>query len=186
MNIDVQPIVDWNEPGNSELTGRASDQLSKGEIPYIRIPRFATTEECDAWVDSAVKPGFGPYRGVEPIINRIGNTVFEYNGISRHAYFAKSVAPRRIQKRMYEASCGPLERFIALFEQRARRHVGVARIGDQLAWNLNLRVSHRQRAAPQFRTSVKSFRRRDERRGAQRRRSRRRRCGRRRVRAGRQ
>lgn len=114
MDIQVQQRIYWSDLAESKLTRHSLDHLLDGQIPYIRIANFASREECEALVTSAVNEGFGPYRGVEPVINRIGNTVFEYNSISKHEYFEKNIDLNRVQQRIFDSSFNPLERFIGL------------------------------------------------------------------------
>ncbi|QCG68253.1 hypothetical protein [Pseudomonas veronii] len=127
MNIKVQANISWSDLVENGLTKNSFDQLLGGQIPYIQIANFASHEECDALVASAVKEGFGPYRGVEPVINRIGNTIFEYSGISRHEYFQKNVELSRAQRRIFDSSFGHLERFISLLRQKLQRSACVAK-----------------------------------------------------------
>ncbi|HBO5142824.1 hypothetical protein FA378_11170 [Pseudomonas aeruginosa] len=127
MDIQVQQRIYWSDLAESKLTRHSLDHLLDGQIPYIRIANFASREECEALVTSAVNEGFGPYRGVEPVINRIGNTVFEYNSISKHEYFEKNIDLNRVQQRIFDSSFNPLERIIGLLEQQAQRRAGVAR-----------------------------------------------------------
>jgi hypothetical protein len=126
MNISIQPRIDWNTLAENELNGCALRQLFSGQIPYVRVRNFASPEECEALVQGAVKEGFGSYRGVEPIINRIGNTVFEYNSISKHEYFEKNKALLQTQQRIFDNSFNPLQRFTDLLRQRTGKAVGIA------------------------------------------------------------
>lgn len=107
MDIQVQQRIYWSDLAESKLTRHSLDHLLDGQIPYIRIANFASREECEALVTSAVNEGFGPYRGVEPVINRIGNTVFEYNSISKHEYFEKNIDLNRVQQRIFDSSFNP-------------------------------------------------------------------------------
>lgn len=127
MNNTAQQCNSLNNLGKNELTRDSFNQLLDGKIPYLRIGDFATHDECEALVTSAVQEGFGPYRGVEPVINRIGNTVFEYSRISRCDYFKKNIYLNRVQQRMFGRSFDPLKRFIALLEKLAQRRAGVAK-----------------------------------------------------------
>src|SRR4051812_13631203 len=81
----------WNGHGNYALDQASFTKLMENHIPFIRIPNFATREECENLVEQAAVEGFSPYRGVDPQINRIGNTVFEYNNISKEMYFQENV-----------------------------------------------------------------------------------------------
>ncbi|MEL6520975.1 MAG: hypothetical protein AAFQ66_08425 [Pseudomonadota bacterium] len=126
MNIDVKPRISWSEKAEEMLTGCAMCRLFRGVIPYIRIRNFATAEECENLVQSAVKEGFSSYRGVEPVINRIGNTVFEYNSISKPQYFEKNKNLTKVQNRIFANSFNPLNRFVSLLRKRTGKSVGIA------------------------------------------------------------
>lgn len=126
MNMNVKPRIAWSEKAEEKLTGCAMCRLFRGVTPFIRIRNFATPEECEALVQAAVAEGFSSYRGVEPVINRIGNTVFEYNSISKHEYFEKNVSLKAVQDRMFAKSFNPLERFLELLRGRTGKTVGVA------------------------------------------------------------
>jgi len=106
------PYKSWNDMGEDELTEESLLRLFKGEIPFIKLSNFAAVNECEQLVTSAIKEGFSSYRGVEPIINRIGNTVFEYNNESKTDYFEKNIELIKVQNRIFERSFNPLERFI--------------------------------------------------------------------------
>lgn len=127
MNKIIDPCVDWSKKYTTELSSATITELLSGQIPYIRIRNFASPEECEALVQSAVKEGFSSYRGVEPTINRIGNTVFEYNSISKHEYFKKNISSNKIQQKIFSTSFNPLERFIMLMRERTGKKVSVAK-----------------------------------------------------------
>lgn len=125
MNMRALPRIDWSTQSETELTQCAMCRLFRGNIPFIRLSNFATPEECEQLVAGAVDEGFGPYRGVEPVINRIGNTVFEYNSISKADYFAKNGELTAQQNRIFHASFNPLERFMNLLRKRTTKNVGI-------------------------------------------------------------
>jgi len=127
MDINARPYRYWSKLAENRLTRRSFAALLDGQIPFIRIPDFASRVECEALVASAMQEGFGPYRGVEPIIDRIGNTVFEYNSISRHEYFERNIELNRTQQRMFDGSFNPLERIIELLERQLKRRTSVAK-----------------------------------------------------------
>jgi len=102
-------------------------KLIKNEIAYIRLPLFASPVECEALVEGAIHEGFSPYRGVEPVINRIGNTVFEYSHISRRDYFNLNPEIRQVQDRIFARSFNPLERFLSHMRTHVAADVRVAR-----------------------------------------------------------
>lgn len=126
MNIMIPPRIEWCARSESKLNKDSIKRLVRGEIPFIRIANFATPEECEALVAEAVKEGFSSYRGVEPVINRIGNTVFEYNAISKGKYFEKNQQLNKVQKRIFESSFNPLDRFLALLNGTFGKKASVA------------------------------------------------------------
>lgn len=126
MNIALHPRLDWRNRSETRLTRNSINCLLRGDIPYIRISNFATAEECEALVSQAVEEGFSSYRGVEPVINRIGNTVFEYNAISKGEYFEKNQHLNKVQNRIFESSFNPLDRFLALLNKSFGRKACVA------------------------------------------------------------
>ncbi|MGB3435262.1 hypothetical protein [Achromobacter sp.] len=127
MYMNAQPHRYWSGLAENRLTRRTFAGLLDGRIPFIRISNFASREECEALLASAMKEGFSPYRGVEPVIDRIGNTVFEYNSISKHEYFEKNIELNRVQQRMFDGSFNPMERIIGLLQRQAQRSAGVAK-----------------------------------------------------------
>ena len=144
MNMRVIPHADWTEKGEDKLTQCALCRLFRGNIPYIRLSNFATPEECEQLVSSAVREGFSSYRGVEPVINRIGNTVFEYNSISRADYFTKNKELKAVQDRIFASSFNPLDRFMDQLRQRTGKTVGIPTNSDGDAYYAGLirRIEH--------------------------------------------
>lgn len=130
MNIRTLPRIDWSSNGEYSLTQCAMCRLFRGNIPFIRLKAFASPDECERLVAEAVKEGFSSYRGVEPIINRIGNTVFEYNSISKPEYFKKNRALRKTQERIFAASFDPMQRFMDLLRSRTGKEVGIPTNAD--------------------------------------------------------
>src|SRR5687767_3942919 len=88
----------WINLDDYSLCKHTFGLLLNNQIPFIRIPNFATPAECEKLVEQASVEGFSPYRGVEPQINRIGNTVFEYNNISKDMYFRENEEAIQIQQ----------------------------------------------------------------------------------------
>lgn len=120
----------WRESGRCGLDQNNLCMLLANEIAFIRIPEFATREECEKLVIAASGHGFSPYRGVEPQINRIGNTVFEYHHISRDMYFERNAQATRIQEEIFAQSFNPLDRLMALFREQAGASVRIAARSD--------------------------------------------------------
>ncbi|AJQ97778.1 hypothetical protein [Gynuella sunshinyii] len=138
MNMITIPRTDWIDNGSSELSRTSISQLFEGDIPFIHLEEFATPDECEKLVLCAVKEGFSSYRGVEPIINRIGNTVFEYNSISRKEYFEKNQELVQIQNRIFEASFNPLTRFMNLLQSRLKKKVYIPKNSEEMSYYAGL------------------------------------------------
>lgn len=116
----------WNSADTFPLNRELFSSLLNNRIPFIRIPRFATEDECEKLVVAASKRGFSPYRGVEPRINRIGNTVFEFNNISRDEYFKKNEEACRVQADIFRHSFDPITRFMRLIHDETNFPVRLA------------------------------------------------------------
>jgi hypothetical protein len=108
LTSDITPA--WVARSEDRLTPDALNALPANEIPFIRVSDFVNAAECDALVDGAVRLGFGPYRGVEPRIDQIGNTVFEFDKLSRSAYSERNPALRAVQRQIFARSLGPVLR----------------------------------------------------------------------------
>jgi hypothetical protein len=117
----------WGDRGTDVLTSETLQQLLDNLVPFIRIPGFASQAACDALVDRVVNGAFGPYRDVEPRIDRIGCTVFEYDAIGKEAYFADSRLAAEVRDRLFRASFDPLNRMIRLLTRNTGRRTSIAR-----------------------------------------------------------
>ncbi len=109
-----------------DLSPTSLRQLLASQIPAIVIRGFASAEECDQLVRAADKLGFEPYRQVEPPIQRIGVTVFEYDSIGMDAYFRQAAALRELQDRIFAASFNPLRRLMDKLSANHSGQVGIA------------------------------------------------------------
>jgi hypothetical protein len=98
------------------LTRNTLNALFRCMIPYIRISNFASPEECETLTQEASQEGFSAYRGVEPKINRIGNTVFEYERISSQDYFDDAERANKVQSKIFKNSFNPIERLADAIE----------------------------------------------------------------------
>ena len=107
---------DWKNGVVNGLTKDSLNLLFRNMIPYIRIPNFATPDECETLTRQASNHGFSPYRGVEPTINRIGNTVFEYDKISKERYFEDVEKTIPVQNRIFSEAFNPLKRLVDLVQ----------------------------------------------------------------------
>ena len=77
----------WDKKQEYPLTAESLKMLLEQRIPMIRLKDFASAQECEMLVAQAEFFYFDCYQDVNPKIERIGITVFEYNRISKAAYF---------------------------------------------------------------------------------------------------
>lgn len=126
MFAETNVLNAWNEDIHQPLARASFDALMHNEIPFIRVKRFARPAVCDLLVGCAAEEGFSAYQDVEPRINRIGNTVFEYNSISMDEYFRKNAGQRAIQERIFSGSFDPVMQFIGLLHAKTQYPVRLA------------------------------------------------------------
>nr|WP_297383023.1 2OG-Fe(II) oxygenase [uncultured Roseateles sp.] len=127
MSLTSEAVPAWVARGNDRLTGDSLNALLSNEIPFIRVPDFGDVGECELLLAAAARRGFGAYRNVEPRIDRIGNTVFEFNDLSRAEYFERNRELIVAQAQIFAASFNPLHRLLALLWSRAGRRAELAR-----------------------------------------------------------
>lgn len=112
-------VEDYGEWKNGVVNGLNKDSLNllfRNMIPYIRITNFASADECESLTRQASSHGFSPYRGVEPTINRIGHTVFEYDKISKERYFEDAAKSLPIQSHIFSEAFNPIKRLVDLIQ----------------------------------------------------------------------
>ena len=102
----------WDAAGAEALSSQNLSLLIDNKIPFIRVADFATQHECGLLASEAVRNGFDAYRNVDPPIDRIGCTVFEFNAISASAYFDAAQIVRALQQRIFVHSFDPVQRVI--------------------------------------------------------------------------
>lgn len=128
MSIDVADRVGaWVSHEGQEFSKGSFEKLLRNEIPFVFIEDFATIKECEALVSSAIKEGFGSYRDVEPRIDRIGNTVFEFDKLSQDAYFEQNIGAIAVQERIFGTSFDPIQRLLDVLSLTTGRNANVAR-----------------------------------------------------------
>lgn len=128
MSIDVEDRVGaWVSFEGQEFSKSSFESLLRNEIPYVFIDGFATIKECEDLVSSAIDEGFGSYRDVEPRIDRIGNTVFEFDKVSQDAYFEQNTAAISVQDRIFGNSFDPIHRLLDALSSTTGRMANVAR-----------------------------------------------------------
>lgn len=116
----------WADRGADVLTSETLQQLMDNLVPYIRLAGFASASACDALVDCVINEAFGNYRDVEPRIERMGCTVFEYDAIGKQAYFADSWRAAEARARLFLASFDPLDMMIKLLSRNTGRRTSIA------------------------------------------------------------
>lgn len=126
QEVSAEVPAGWDGASATSLNTESLLRLMNNEIPLVRIPDFATSQECEALAAEAGKRVFDAYRGVEPRINRVGNTVFEYDGISSERYFQERDSAWARLQQMFAASFDPLERMMNLFRARTGYRVRIA------------------------------------------------------------
>lgn len=113
----------WATTDTAELSRLTFFQLCRGEVPVIRVPGVADTEECARLVEAAEALGFSAYQNVVPRIDRIGVTAFEFHARGdKQGYFRAAEYARTLQSAIFEQSFDPVARVMGLL----REHVGVA------------------------------------------------------------
>lgn len=116
----------WAEAGADVLTPETLQQLMDNHVPYIRVAGFASTSACSALVDCVIHEGFGDYRDVEPRIERMGCTVFEYDAVGKEDYFSASAVAAEVRDRLFRASFDPLDRMVRLLSRDTGRRASIA------------------------------------------------------------
>ena len=116
----------WESNQDYSLTKESLKMLCENRIPLIRIKDFSTEQECDNLVAQAQVFNFDSYQNVYPKIERIGITVFEYNRISKAAYFQAVERTTKIRDSILTASFNPLERLIEKIRDCTGANVRIA------------------------------------------------------------
>lgn len=96
------------------------DDLFENRVAAVRVPRFASVAECDAFCRSADAHGYDYYQGVVPPIGKIGITQFESGAGGMDSYFSKAREAAETLQRLTESSFDPLARVLAAFAEFAQ------------------------------------------------------------------
>lgn len=107
----IKPNV-WEKKQEYPLTQESFKMLLNNQIPLIHFKEFATPKECENLVYQAQLFNFDSYEDVEPKIERIGITVFEYNRLSKAAYFEAVERTSQLRESILADSFNPLERLM--------------------------------------------------------------------------
>lgn len=117
----------WADKGTDALTSETLQQLVDNLIPYVRISDFATATACEGLSNSVVGLTFGAYRNVEPRIDRIGCTVFEYSAIGKEEYFSASKQAAEARDELFLRTFDPLSMMMSLLSRNTGRRASIAR-----------------------------------------------------------
>lgn len=116
----------WENKQEYPLTKESLRMLLENRIPLIRLKEFATPQECEMLVAQAQLFNFDCYQDVNPKIERIGITVFEYDRISKAAYFQAVERVTKLRDCIMAASFNPLERLMVKIRQCTGATVRIA------------------------------------------------------------
>ena len=116
----------WENKQEYPLTKESLRMLFENRIPLIRLKEFATPQECEMLVAHAQLFNFDCYQDVNPKIERIGITVFEYNHISKATYFQSVEQATKLRDCIMAASFNPLERLMMQIRQCTNATVRIA------------------------------------------------------------
>lgn len=126
----------WTAEGEFDLSTENLRRLLDNRIPVIRIPGFASPQECESFT-AAARTGNIKYYSVATRIGYIGMAQYEYRWDRPKAdFFAAVPAARRdLQEVIARCSFDPLQRLIDRLQAVWPHPVGVAReaLGDYYA-----------------------------------------------------
>ena len=117
----------WIERREHSLTQESFDALLRNHIPAIRIPSFATADECMRF-SAAVKAGPMKYYSVAKRIGYIGMAQYEYRwNTPKERYFEDvPTAQAALDSVIREAGWNPVKRLIDRMSQVTGKPVGPA------------------------------------------------------------
>ena len=121
----------WELADVEALTSNNLTMLFENRIPFIRVVGFATEGECALLASKAMSIGFDRYQDVDPPIDRIGCTVFEYDGLPSDAYFAECANAKAIQRSIFRDSFDPVNRLIDRLRTITNKYVDIAEDADR-------------------------------------------------------
>ncbi len=116
----------WDNKQENPLTTESLRMLLENRIPLIRLKEFATPQECEMLVAQTQLFNFDCYQDVNPKIERIGITAFEYNRISKAAYFEAVERATELRDCIMAASFNPLERLMVKIQECTGATVRIA------------------------------------------------------------
>jgi hypothetical protein len=122
------PPPTWTATGEFDLSAENLRLLLDNRIPVIRIPGFATPEECGSFV-AAARGGHIQYYSVATRIGYIGMAQYEYRwGRPKQEFFdAVPAAQRELDAVLARCSFDPMQRLIDRLQAVWPQAVGLAR-----------------------------------------------------------
>ena len=115
----------WTERGARHLTPRTLQQLLDNHIPCIRW-RPIGEAACHDMGQRLTELAFGAYRDVEPRIDRIGCTVFEYDEVGAEDYFSASQVAAEQRDQIFAQTFDPLQMVMRELSNRTGRRASIA------------------------------------------------------------
>lgn len=109
MHLDES--LSWDREA-LHLSSNSLDDLFNNRIAAIRVPGFASSEECEAFCAAADEHGYDYYEGVVPPIGKIGITQYEAGPGGAESYFAQAEDAIEALGELSRASFDPLARVI--------------------------------------------------------------------------
>jgi hypothetical protein len=100
----------WPQTVNLPATSHTLQGLFSGRVAGLCIPDFLTKAECEELIKRIGEWEFSQYRNVSPPINRLGITVFEYDGLGKAEYFKAVEEANRNTARITEGIDSPVQR----------------------------------------------------------------------------
>jgi hypothetical protein len=123
----LQSDVSWQDTLDLPATPETLNMLFEGKTAGVCVPGFLSAEECAKLVKKSEECEFGDYLNVVPRIEKVGITVFEFDGIGKKQYFDSVAGANRRIANITNGICNPLERVIHwLSALSPGRKVGVA------------------------------------------------------------
>ncbi len=119
----------WKSLENN-LTSENLKSLFRNEIASIRIPNFASTEECESFANQVQSFGFDFYENVFPPIGRIGITQFEHSNKNKLEYFKAAKNANETYRKISSLSFSPLCRLAEILRETISTEVNIAYEND--------------------------------------------------------
>lgn len=122
----------WLQNDEAVLSADNLEALLNNQIPAIRIPGFASEEECAMLLKAIEENGFQHYENTIPPIGRIGITQFEFRELSgegKRPYFDRAKESITVRDELCKRSFNYLQRVIDALAAVRTAPVGIANEG---------------------------------------------------------